>query len=594
MKSYLCKALWTVAWLAIGLCSAQAQPYQAHIKAAQIWVTLDGQAEQEVEGVQTLPWKWDAHFPKQRGVARFSLQFKLDSDQYASAKQHSQGLGMSALNMGNRYRYQINQSGWQYVGWNEATTQYKSKPKWHGVPADLLLLGLNTIELELKMEPANDAGLSMVEVGNTALSMARFQSEIEMRHNSMVIVSSFSFLLALFALSMWLVTKEPLFLWAFLSDSFFAIRQVSGFVDYPVIPTWIWNAILGILFAAFVGFTFKIAELLVPKPSRLISKMSTIYLCLCVPFLFIGNWVGDFRFYRAWLAVMVLLTMLHVARVTWFALRTRDFNLRLFTVAAWMAMMLGWYDFVAIQLSESGLGKVRLGSYTTILFNIGLAVIVIRRYIGAKQDLFESHVRAELEKTRATLTERQRIMADIHDTVGAQLVGVLDLIRTGAPRDQLEAETTDALEDLRIAIDAIQPVNGSLTAVLATLRHRLEPRLEAQHIQLLWHVEALPRMNSLTPQTIQHIQRIVLEAVSNVMKHAKARTISFTAQSLYEGKTVVIQMTDDGVGFDEAVLKSVGQGLSTMRFRAEAVGATLTFSKAEPHGTRLTLTLPVV
>ena len=587
------KALCAMAWLAISLCSAQAQPYQAYIKTAHIWVALEGQPEQEVKGIQTLPWKWDAHYPKQRGAVRFSLQFRLDSNQYANAKHHSQGLGMSALNMGNRYRYQINQSGWQYVGWNEVTTQYKSKPKWHGVPADLLLLGLNTIELELKMEPANDAGLSMVEVGDAALSMTRFQSEIEMRHNSMVLVSSFSFLLALFAFGLWFVTKEQFFLLAFLSDSFFAARQMCGFVDYPPIPTWLWNSGLGILFAMFVGFTFKIAELLVPKPSDAINKMTTLYLWLCVPVLLVGNAMGDFRFYRAWLAVMVIATMLLVVRVTWFALRTRDFNLRLYTTAAWMAMVLGWYDFVFIQLSESGLGKMRLGSYTTILFNIGLAVIVVRRYISAKQDLFESNVRAELEKTKATLTERQRIMADIHDTVGAQLVGVLDLIRTGAPHEQLEAETTDALEDLRIAIDAIQPVNGSLTAVLATLRHRLEPRLDANGIHLIWHVEALPRLANLTPQTIQHIQRIVLEAISNVMKHAKASTVSFTAQALYEGQTVVIQITDDGVGFDESVLLSKGQGLSTMRFRAEAVGATLAFSKNEPSGTRLTLTIVV-
>ncbi len=587
------KVLWTLTWLVFCWSSAHAQAYQAQIKTAQMWVTLEGQPERAVEGAQTLPWKWDSHYPKQHGVARFSLEFMLDSSLYAKAKLSSQGLGMSALNMGNRYRYQINQSGWQYVGWDESTTQYRTKPKWHSVPADLLILGTNTIELELKMEPANDAGLSAVEVGDAAPSMNRFQSEIEKRHNSMVLVSSFSFLLALFAFGMWFVTKESLFFWAFLSNVLFAARQLSGFVDYPPIPTWLWNSGLGILFALFVGCTFKIAELLVPKPARLVQKMDAFYFWLCVPFLLAGNAIGDFRFYRAWLAVMVLLTMVHVARVTWFAVRTRDFNLRLFTVAAWMAMVLGWYDFVVIQLSESGLGKVRLGSYTTILFNIGLAVIVIRRYIAVKQDLFESNARAELEKTKATLTERQRIMTDIHDIVGAQLVGVLDLIRTGAPREQLEAETAEALEDLRIAIDAIQPVNGSLTAVLATLRHRLEPRLNARDIQLMWHVEALPRLANLTPQTIQHLQRLVLEAISNVMKHAKARTITFKAQSIYEGRTVVIQISDDGIGFDEATLASAGQGLRNMRFRADAVGATLSISRALPHGTNLSLILPI-
>jgi len=588
------KALGCLAWQAVLLCSAFAQSYQVQIKTAQVSVTIEGQAEQAIKSTQMLPWKWDSHYLKQRGIARFSLDFRLDAPQYAAARLHSKGLGMTALSMGNRYRYQINQSGWQYVGWEQPTTQYRSKPKWHSLPADLLMIGLNTIELEIKMEPANDAGLSVIEVSDAALSMAAIQSEVELRHNSMVLVSSFSFLLSLFAFGMWIATKEELFLWAFLADLFFAARQSSGFIDYPPIPTWAWNAGVTSLFALFVGFTFKTAELLVPKPQALVHKLIVIYLCLSAPLLILGNALGDIRFYRTWLLVMSMGTLVMVARVTWFALRTRDLNLRLYAAAAWMAMVLGWYDFIFIQLSDTGLGKMRLGSYTTILFNLALASIIVRKYIRAKQEAYESNAKIELEATRATLTERQRLMADIHDTVGAQLVGVLDLIRTKAPHEQLEIETADALEDLRIAIDAIQPVNGSLTVVLATLRHRLEPRLSATGIQLLWHVEALPRLANLTPQMIQHIQRIVLEAISNVMKHAKARTITFTAQSLYEGKTVVIQITDDGLGFDEAALTSTGQGLRTMRFRAEAVGAVLTFSKAEPYGTRLTLTLPIV
>jgi signal transduction histidine kinase len=78
-----------------------------------------------------------------------------------------------------------------------------------------------------------------------------------------------------------------------------------------------------------------------------------------------------------------------------------------------------------------------------------------------------------------------------------------------------------------------------------------------------------------------------------VLKHAKARTVSFTAQSLYEGKTVVIQIADDGIGFDATTLTSTGQGMNTIKFRAEAIGATLTFNKNEPSGTRLMLTLPI-
>jgi signal transduction histidine kinase len=182
-------------------------------------------------------------------------------------------------------------------------------------------------------------------------------------------------------------------------------------------------------------------------------------------------------------------------------------------------------------------------------------------------------------------------MSDIHDTVGSQLVGVLALVRGGADAQVIEQHTADALQDLRMAVDAIQPINGNLAAVLATLRHRLQPRLQAAGLGLVWRVDDLPRLDHLTPVMVQHIQRIVMEAFSNVIQHANATSITLTALNLHESMSIEVSIADDGVGFDSH-LSIAGRGLTNLRARAQAIGAALLFARHAPHGTLMRLTLP--
>jgi signal transduction histidine kinase len=193
-------------------------------------------------------------------------------------------------------------------------------------------------------------------------------------------------------------------------------------------------------------------------------------------------------------------------------------------------------------------------------------------------------------------------MQDIHDNVGSQLVGVLSLIRSGAPHAQLETQTASALQGLRIAVDAIQPVNGNLAAVLATLRHRLQPSLTAAGVQLVWRVDDLPRMQDLTPQKIQHIQRIVMEAFSNVIQYAKASTVTVSARLVTDPAhtppaRIQVGITDDGIGLGEDA--SRGQGLANMQFRADALGACITIENGagtaaghSQQGLAITLDIP--
>ena len=591
-----------MSWLRLGLlvCAflagqhGAALAFERTLDSAEINVALDNGQPTVVLSQKTLPWKWDSHYPRQRGVASFVANFDLNADELASAQQNKEGLGLLAIQIGNRFRYQVNGGKWQYVGWDEATTQYRSKPRWLALPHDGLQIGLNTLVFELRMVPANDAGLSALQISDIKTSTANYQSAINVRQNSALLVAFSSFLIAVFALVMWQITKERLFALTCFAELAFSIRQLAFFVDYPPLPTWLWNSVFASLFALYVGLVGQISTELVEKKSLWIERMMLAYLWLSVPFLMTGYALGDHRFYRFWLAVMTAMTMVLVARVTWHAIKTSNLNVRLYAFAAWFAMLFGLYDFLMIQTSASGLGKLRLGTYTTFLFNVSLAVVVIRKFITSKQELFEAQVRIKVESEHAAMAERQRIMSDIHDTVGSQLVGVLGMIRSGANHAQLESETSLALEDLRNAIDAIQPVNGNLAAVLATLRHRLEPRLEAHGLKLVWQLEDLPRMANMTPQVIQHIQRIVLEVLTNVIAHAKATTVTFSARVAISPPGVLISISDDGVGFDAEAMAHQGHGLSNIRLRAEAIGATVSFKNTAAKGACVLIEFPNV
>jgi signal transduction histidine kinase len=569
-----------------------AETFKTKLTEANVSVQLSGRNEVIELGVRKLPWRWDAEFPKQSGVGHFTLKKSFTAEEYASFQAGGKGIAFSALNIGNRYRFRLNSSDWQSVGWGERTTQYRSMPRWHVLPLAQLKKGDNTLEFELRLEPVNDAGFTTIELGDIDMTFNDYQRGNNIRHFGALVVVIIAMLIGFFALAMWYVSREKMFALAGSAGFLFALRQTAIFVDYPFVLTWIWNAFFASLFALYVGFICQISSLLIQKKAPKLAKFTEIFLWISAPFLFFGYALGDARFYKYCLILMLVLSALHMLRLLWFSVHTRDWNLRLYTVASFVAVIFGLYDFIMIQTTPEGLGKIRLSTFSALLFNLMLAIVIVRKFISIQQESMRSRLEAGIQQEQAKHGERQRIMKELHDSVGSQLVGLLSMIKGGAAQKDIETLTTDALQELRIAVDAIQPVNGNLAAVLATLRHRLQPRLDTANLRLIWQVDDLPKLNNLTPQGIQNIQRILLEAFTNIMHHAKAKTIIVKASHFPSQGLVKISISDDGLGFESSKLESAGQGLRNMKSRAESIGATIHFEQGKASGTCMNLLVP--
>jgi signal transduction histidine kinase len=131
--------------------------------------------------------------------------------------------------------------------------------------------------------------------------------------------------------------------------------------------------------------------------------------------------------------------------------------------------------------------------------------------------------------------------------VGSHLVGLLNVVTQAAPdRSSMEAHVKLALDEMRMAVDSLQDGHSDLGTVV-------------------------------TAQESLQIQRILLEAFTNAMKHAQAKTISVVASADDRGANVRIEITDDGRGvrINEGVGPK-GRGLGNMEWRARSIGAVLT------------------
>jgi signal transduction histidine kinase len=198
--------------------------------------------------------------------------------------------------------------------------------------------------------------------------------------------------------------------------------------------------------------------------------------------------------------------------------------------------------------------------------------------------------REEVLRQQALARERQRLLTDMHDGVGASLVGLQRYARSGKVEAKVvEQRAREAMQELRIAIDALEPSEGDLGAVLGNLRHRMEPLVESTGAQLRWEVGELPLVEALEPAAVFSIQRILREAISNALQHSGARQIRLSARP--NGDCIEIRVADDGAGYDTPAGRH-GMGLGTMRARAQKLGAALEIASRRGEGTTVSLTIP--
>ena len=216
-----------------------------------------------------------------------------------------------------------------------------------------------------------------------------------------------------------------------------------------------------------------------------------------------------------------------------------------------------------------------------------------RELAAQKDELLRLHaMERSAQEAEAAALERSRIMQDMHDGLGSQLVSSLVMARAGELDNQQTCELLrSCIDDLRLAIDTSHATEDSLLLALGNLRFRMQPRLKAAGITLHWEARA-QRPLPLRPQDQLPVLRVVQEILTNALKHARAKNI--TVKVDHTDACLTIRIEDDGQGFDVDAAKerATGKGLNSLDKRARLLGARLQIDSSE-RGSVVRLEVPL-
>lgn len=209
-----------------------------------------------------------------------------------------------------------------------------------------------------------------------------------------------------------------------------------------------------------------------------------------------------------------------------------------------------------------------------------------------------------LQRSRAALVtareeERRRLRRDLHDGLGPALAGVtLGLHAAGqnvrrAPDRaveqlaQLAGQVEEAVRDIRRLVYGLRPPALDELGLAQAIR-REAARLEGGEAGLAIAVDLPDDGLGALPAAVEAAAyRIITEALTNVSRHARARTC---AVRLRRGPSLEVEVLDDGLGLSG---QPSGVGLTAMRERAAELGGTCRIESLAP-GTRILARLPIM
>jgi len=202
-------------------------------------------------------------------------------------------------------------------------------------------------------------------------------------------------------------------------------------------------------------------------------------------------------------------------------------------------------------------------------------------------------------REKVALEERQRLARELHDSVSQSLYGIQ--VAAGMARARLTQDPVAAAEPIDHVLELADAGQAEMRALIFELRaDSLETEGLATNLDT--HIKAVRARSGIAGQTIvdhepgapievKHaLYRIAQEALRNTVKHASARRVDVRLQA--RSSALVMEIADDGVGFDPNGHFPGHLGLRSMRERALAVGGSLEVTSSHGRGTRIVVSVP--
>jgi signal transduction histidine kinase len=194
--------------------------------------------------------------------------------------------------------------------------------------------------------------------------------------------------------------------------------------------------------------------------------------------------------------------------------------------------------------------------------------------------------------------ERARIAHDLHDAVAQKLFSLRLTAQAATAlvdRDPQRAKdelhevarlAAESADELRAAVIELRPAALEDDGLVATLRTQAQVLDRAHSARVTCTADGVRALPSAQEEALL---RVAQEALHNALRHAAAAAVHISLRR--SGPRVVLEVSDDGRGFDPSAVHRAGRhlGLVSMRDRAAAVGGALTVRSEPGKGTTITM-----
>ncbi len=210
----------------------------------------------------------------------------------------------------------------------------------------------------------------------------------------------------------------------------------------------------------------------------------------------------------------------------------------------------------------------------------------------------EMQRRKRLEKEILEISEREqtRIGRELHDSLGQQLTGIAIMGKVlqqrlaaqspgeAARAGELARLISQAIEETRQLSRGLHPVAMDENGLMTALQSLATTAQSMSGVACSFRCEKPVLVNDVS--TAVHLYRIAQEAVSNAIRHGKAKRISISLVAKRNRATLSI--VNDGRRFPKRLPRKRGMGLQVMGYRAEVIGGILNIQQEPTGGTRVT------
>lgn len=219
---------------------------------------------------------------------------------------------------------------------------------------------------------------------------------------------------------------------------------------------------------------------------------------------------------------------------------------------------------------------------------LGVGMLLRReRRRSARLDL-ELVDKLALARQAAAAEERHRLLANLHDDIGAKLTTLVHALEKPEHADLVRA----VVQDFRDIVSRTQQDACTLLEALGQMREETEQRLDAVNSVLDWQQASDLPDPPLDEAQVLHLFRIARETVTNALRHGHARHIRVRIRAIADH--LLLDFTDDGPGLRPNIPRAgLGRGTSSMRDRAEQLSGTIDWAPGTLGGTKVILEFPL-